>query len=163
MFHYLVVLVELHDIRHWPLSLVGWTLDRGFPAPELDRRFDLQEIFCPLFTTPDIVFLLPFLLHTSACFKFHGWWLRSILNTLKQGLKHPLLIFLLPSMLKYLGHRLMHYLCVEEHRSLGGSIIIRLDNGAFFGLIYSLLVFSWFHVELVPPVTTHPCRNAQLA
>ena len=31
---------------------------------------------------------------------------------------------------------------VEEHRSLGGSIIIRLDNGAFVGLIYSLLVLS---------------------
>ena len=25
---------------------------------------------------------------------------------------------------------------VEEHRSLGGSIIIRLDNGTFVGLIY---------------------------
>ena len=32
--------------------------------------------------------------------------------------------------------------CVEEHRSLGGSIISRLDNGAFVGLIYKLLVFS---------------------
>ena len=31
---------------------------------------------------------------------------------------------------------------VEEHRSLGGSIISRLDNGAFIGLIYELLVFS---------------------
>ena len=31
---------------------------------------------------------------------------------------------------------------VEEHRTLGGSIISRLDNGAFVGLIYSLLVFS---------------------
>ena len=31
---------------------------------------------------------------------------------------------------------------VEEHRSLGGSIISRLDNGAFVGLIYELLVFS---------------------
>ena len=31
---------------------------------------------------------------------------------------------------------------VEEHRSLGGSIISRLYNGAFVGLIYSLLVFS---------------------
>ena len=31
---------------------------------------------------------------------------------------------------------------VEEHRSLGGSIISRLDNGAFVGLFYSLLVFS---------------------
>ena len=31
---------------------------------------------------------------------------------------------------------------VEEHHSLGGSIISRLDNGAFVGLIYSLLVFS---------------------
>ena len=31
---------------------------------------------------------------------------------------------------------------VEEHRGLGGNIIIRLDNGAFVGLIYSLLVFS---------------------
>ena len=30
----------------------------------------------------------------------------------------------------------------EEHRSLGGSIISRLDNGAFVGLIYELLVFS---------------------
>ena len=49
---------------------------------------------------------------------------------------------------------------VEEHRSLGGSIISRLDNGAFVGLIYELLVFSWLHVEVVPPVTTHPCRNA---
>ena len=29
---------------------------------------------------------------------------------------------------------------VEEHRSLGGSIIRRLDNGAFVGLIYELLV-----------------------
>ena len=45
---------------------------------------------------------------------------------------------------------------VEEHRSLGGSIISRLDNGAFNGLIYELLVFSQFHVEVVPPVTTHP-------
>ena len=25
---------------------------------------------------------------------------------------------------------------VEEHRSLGGSIISRVDNGAFVGLIY---------------------------
>ena len=44
---------------------------------------------------------------------------------------------------------------VEEHRSLIGSIISRLDNGAFVGLIYSLLVFSWLHVEVVPPVITH--------
>ena len=33
------------------------------------------------------------------------------------------------------------YIFVEEHRSLGGSIISRLDNGAFVGLTYSLLVF----------------------
>ena len=31
---------------------------------------------------------------------------------------------------------------VEEHRSLGGSIISRLYHFAFVGLIYSLLVFS---------------------
>ena len=31
---------------------------------------------------------------------------------------------------------------VEEHRSLGSSISSRLDNDAFVGLIYSLLVFS---------------------
>ena len=31
---------------------------------------------------------------------------------------------------------------VEEHRGLGGNIISRIDNGAFVGLIYSLLVFS---------------------
>ena len=31
---------------------------------------------------------------------------------------------------------------VEEHRSLGGSIISRLYNGLFVGLIYELLVFS---------------------
>ena len=31
---------------------------------------------------------------------------------------------------------------VEEHRSLGGSLISRLDNGAFVGLIYELLVLS---------------------
>ena len=31
---------------------------------------------------------------------------------------------------------------VEEHRSLGGRIISRLDNCAFVGLIYELLVFS---------------------
>ena len=43
---------------------------------------------------------------------------------------------------------------VEEHRGLGGNIIIRLDNGAFVGLIYSLLVFYWFRVEVVPHVTT---------
>ena len=29
---------------------------------------------------------------------------------------------------------------VEEHRGLDGNIIISLDNGAFSGLIYSLLV-----------------------
>ena len=31
---------------------------------------------------------------------------------------------------------------VEEHRSLGGIIISRLDNGTFVGLIYELLVLS---------------------
>ena len=31
---------------------------------------------------------------------------------------------------------------------------MRLDNGAFVGLIYSLLVFSQFHVKVVPHVTT---------
>ena len=31
---------------------------------------------------------------------------------------------------------------VEYHRGIGGSIISRLDNGAFVGLIYSLMVFS---------------------
>ena len=31
---------------------------------------------------------------------------------------------------------------VEQHRSLGGRIISRLDNGAFVGLIYGLLFFS---------------------
>ena len=31
---------------------------------------------------------------------------------------------------------------VEEHRGLGGNIISRLDNGAFAGLIYSLLVLT---------------------
>ena len=46
---------------------------------------------------------------------------------------------------------------VGEHRSLGGSISSRFDNGAFVGLIYELLVFSYFHVEVVPPVTTGPC------
>ena len=34
------------------------------------------------------------------------------------------------------------HIYVEEHRGLGGNIIIRLDNGAYVGLIYSLLVFS---------------------
>ena len=43
---------------------------------------------------------------------------------------------------------------VEEHRSICGRIISRLDNGAFVGLIYELLVFSYFHVEVVLPVTT---------
>ena len=31
---------------------------------------------------------------------------------------------------------------VEEHHGLGGNIIIRLDNGDFAGLIYSLLVLT---------------------
>ena len=31
---------------------------------------------------------------------------------------------------------------VEEHRGLGGNIISRLDNGAFAGLFYSLLVLT---------------------
>ena len=43
---------------------------------------------------------------------------------------------------------------VEEHCSLGGSITSKLYNGAFFGLIYSLLVLSYFHLEEVPPITT---------
>ena len=44
---------------------------------------------------------------------------------------------------------------VEEHHDLGGNITIRLDNGDFAGLIYSLLVFSLFHVDIVPLVTTY--------
>ena len=32
--------------------------------------------------------------------------------------------------------------CVEEHRGLGGNIIRRLDNEAFAGLIYLLLVLT---------------------
>ena len=47
---------------------------------------------------------------------------------------------------------LLLVLPVEEHRSLGVSIIIRLDNGAFVGLIYELLVFYYFNVEIVPPM-----------
>ena len=35
-----IILLELHDISSWPLSLVGWTLDIDFPAPEVDHRFD---------------------------------------------------------------------------------------------------------------------------
>ena len=31
---------------------------------------------------------------------------------------------------------------VEEQRGIGGNITIKLDNGAFVGLIYSLLVLS---------------------
>ena len=31
---------------------------------------------------------------------------------------------------------------VEEHRGIGGNIIRRLDNGAFAGLIYSLLILT---------------------
>ena len=31
---------------------------------------------------------------------------------------------------------------VEDHRCLGGNIIIRLDNWSFAGLIYSLLVLT---------------------
>ena len=31
---------------------------------------------------------------------------------------------------------------VEDHRGLGGNIISRLYNGAFAGLIYSLLVLT---------------------
>ena len=50
-------------------------------------------------------------------------------------------------------------LYVEEHRGLGGNIISRLNNGAFVGLIYSLLVFSWFHVDVVPSVITVPFTN----
>ena len=34
------------------------------------------------------------------------------------------------------------HIAVEEHRSLVGRIISRLDNVSFVGLIYSLLVFS---------------------
>ena len=52
------------------------------------------------------------------------------------------------------------FLSVEEHRSLGGSIISRLDNGDFVGLIYELLVFSWFHMAVVLSVRAHPCRNS---
>ena len=38
------------------------------------------------------------------------------------------------------GVKLTYY--VEEHRDLGGNIIISLDNGAFAGLFYSLLVLT---------------------
>ena len=38
------------------------------------------------------------------------------------------------------NHRHVKLIFVEEHRGLSGNIIIRLDNGDFVGLIYSLLV-----------------------
>ena len=49
--------------------------------------------------------------------------------------------FLVMDMFDVVAFLVLHG-CVEEHRSLGGSIISRLDNGAFVGLIYELLVFS---------------------
>ena len=33
---------------------------------------------------------------------------------------------------------------VEEHRCLGGNIFSRLDNGASAGLIYYLLVLTYY-------------------
>ena len=49
----------------------------------------------------------------------------------------------LGDILRYLRYETIpSHKTVEEHRSLGGNIISSLDNGAFVGLIYELLVFS---------------------
>ena len=66
---YLRILVKLHAIRRFLLSLVGRTLDRGFSAPELAHRFDWQERGCILSPTPDVICMLHFLFLTLTYFK----------------------------------------------------------------------------------------------
>ena len=60
--------LELHDIRSCHLSLVGWTIDRYFLAPEVDRRFDWWERGCILSPTPNVICVLPFLFLPWTCF-----------------------------------------------------------------------------------------------
>ena len=43
--------------------------------------------------------------------KFHGLWVQCQLNSVKQGLKNPLMVFLFTSMLKYLGFRILLSSC----------------------------------------------------
>ena len=62
------LLLELHAIRSFPLSLVGLTLDGYFSAPEVARCFYWWERVCLLSPTPDVICLLPFLLLPSTCF-----------------------------------------------------------------------------------------------
>ena len=67
-----------------------------------------------LIANPDVICLLPFLFLTSTCFKCHSWWVRFLLNEVKKGLKHPILIFLYPIMLWYLGHQLLWSACGDS-------------------------------------------------
>ena len=55
------ILVKLYATRVFPFSLVGWTIDIGFSAPYLARRFYWWKIFCLLSLTTDIIYMLPFL------------------------------------------------------------------------------------------------------
>ena len=42
---------------------------------------------------------------------YNSWWAKFLLDAVKQGLKHPLLIFLFPSVLQYLERHLIFSAC----------------------------------------------------
>ena len=68
MLSYVCILVKLHPIRLFPLSLVGLTIYGG-PAPDLAHFPDLLEKFCLLLLTHDVILLLHFLFLPLICFK----------------------------------------------------------------------------------------------
>ena len=49
------VLLELHDIRRFPMSLFAWILDKYFSAPDVDLHFYWRERGCLLSPTPDVI------------------------------------------------------------------------------------------------------------
>ena len=111
MSHNVGILLELHDIRSCPLSLVGWTLDRDFLQKRLlVALIDKKEAayFHLLLISYDCYHLYYFLQFFSIC---HSWWVRCQFNKVKQVLKHPLMIFLFASMLQFIGFRILCFLC----------------------------------------------------
>ena len=111
MLRYAGVLLELYSIRRFLFPLAGWTLDGYFQHQVFLVALvkDKENASCHQLLMSSVCYSLYSLLKiVSIC---NSLWVQYQFNTFKQGLKHPFLIFLLPSMLKYIGLRILWSVC----------------------------------------------------
>ena len=79
--------------------------------------------------------------------KYHGRWVQCRQNEVKQGLKSPLLIFLSPIMLQYLGLRLTCSVCGASM----GIYIIHIN----FGAAHSSIIWNNIIFQILFPNLNH--------